>query len=189
MPRTHAVGGTHPYVGCILTSVALVAERTQRVQHLLGILHVVVDGSLDLSLALWRVDGLGGTLADIAATVEFRTLATQPQLVERDALTLEGADGDLFRHDGIAAANAGEACRLRIRTELNGTLAGSTNLVDRMGDLRILDVGLIGGIVEDQGIVLQGVVHPLAQFLLANDRSRGVVGIAEIDDIDRTTFG
>ena len=162
MPRTHAVGGTHPYVGCILAAVALVTKRAQRVQHLLGILHVIVDGCFDLSLALWRVDGLGGTLGDIAATVEFRTLATQPQLVKRDALTLEGADGDLFRHDGIATANTGEASCLGIRAELDGTLAGSANLVNAMGYLRILDIGLIGSIVEYQGIVLQSVVHPFA---------------------------
>lgn len=46
-----------------------------------------------------------------------------------------------------------------------------------------LDVSLIGGIVEQHGIVLQGEVDPLAQFFLAEHRSRGVVGVAQIDHV------
>ena len=52
-----------------------------------------------------------------------------------------------------------------------------------MGDAGVLDIGLIGGIVEDEGVVFQGVVHPFAQLLFGDDGTRGVVGIAEIDDV------
>ena len=188
LPGTHAVWTAHPDVGSILAAVALIAEGAQGVEHLLGVLHVIVDGGLNLLLALWRIDGLGGTLRYIAAAIELGTLATQPELVERYALALEGADGHLFRHDGITAADTCETCRLGIGTELDGAFAGTANLEDGVGYLRVLDVGLIGGIVEDEGIVLQCVVHPLAQLLLGDNRTRGVVRIAEVDDIDGTTF-
>ncbi len=189
LPGRHAVGTAHPDVRGILAAVALVAEGTQGGEHLRGVLHIVINGSLDLLFALGCVDGLGGTLTDIAAAIELGALATQPQLVERDALALEGADGDLFRHDGIAAADTRETSRLGIGSELDCALAGSANLIDGVRYLRVLNVGLIGGIIEDEGIVLQRVVHPLAQLLLADDRTRGVVGIAEIDDIDGTALG
>ena len=162
LPGRHAVGGAHPDVWGILAAVAFIAEGTQGFEHLFGVLHVVVDGGLDLLLALGRIDGLGGTLTDIAAAIELGTLATQPQLVERYALALESADGNFLRNDGIAAADTREACRLGIRTELDGALASSTNLVDAMGNILILYVGLIGCIVEDEGIILQRIVHPLA---------------------------
>ena len=58
-----------------------------------------------------------------------------------------------------------------------------------MRDVGILYVSLIGGIEEDERIVLQGVVHPLAQFLLRDDRSRRVVRKAEVDDIHWAAFG
>ena len=67
--------------------------------------------------------------------------------------------------------------------ELDGTLTGTTDLVDAMRNLFILDVGLISSIVENERVVLQGVVHPLAQLFLGNHRSRGVVGVAKIDHI------
>ena len=112
LPGRHAIGRAHPDVGGILAAIALVAEGAQGREHLRGVLHVVVDGGLDLLLTFGRVDGLGGTLRDIAAAIELGTLATQPQLVERYALALEGADGDPLRHDGIAAADTREAGRL-----------------------------------------------------------------------------
>ena len=68
--------------------------------------------------------------------------------------------------------------------ELDGHLAGTAYLVDGMRDVGVLDVGLVGGVVEDDGIVVDGVVDPLAQFLLGEHHSRGVVGVAEVDHVD-----
>ena len=189
LPGRHAVGAAHPDVGGILAAVALVTESTQRVEHLLGVLHVVVDGGLDLLLALWRVDSLGGSLTDITTAIELGTLTAQPQLVERYAFALKGTDGDLFWNNGIAATYTRESCRFGVGTELDGALAGSADLVDGVRYLRILDVRLIGCIIEDKGIVLQCIVHPLSQFLLGDNRTCGVVGIAEVDDIYGTSLG
>ena len=67
--------------------------------------------------------------------------------------------------------------------ELDGTFARTTNLVDRVRNLVVLNISLIGSIVEDKRIVLQRVVNPLAQFGLRNHRARGVVGITQINHI------
>ena len=73
--------------------------------------------------------------------------------------------------------------------ELDGALAGATNLVDRTGNLRVADIGGVGGIVKDEGVVLQGVVHPLAQLGFGDDGTCGVVGVAQVDHVDGTTLG
>ena len=70
--------------------------------------------------------------------------------------------------------------------ELDGTLAGTTDLIDRMRNLRIADIGLIGSVVEDKGIVFQRVVHPFAQLLFGNHRARRIIRITQIDDVDRS---
>ena len=81
-------------------------------KHTVGILHIVVDGLLNLLLALWSVDGLGSALRDIARAIEFRTLPTQSQLVQWDAFTLESGDADVFWHNRVTAADTSETCRL-----------------------------------------------------------------------------
>ena len=73
--------------------------------------------------------------------------------------------------------------------ELDGTLAGSPYLVDGARYLRIPDICLIGSVIKNQRIVLQRVVDPLAQLLLGDDRSRGVVRITQIDDIHVPVLG
>ena len=46
--------------------------------------------------------------------------------------------------------------------ELYGTLAGTTNLIDAVGNAVVLNISLVGSIVEDERVVMQGVVHPFA---------------------------
>ena len=72
--------------------------------------------------------------------------------------------------------------------ELDGTLSGTSYLIDAVRDVVILNVGLISGIVEDERVVVQGVIHPLAQFLFRDHRTCRVVGVAEIDDIHTTVW-
>ncbi len=78
----------------------------------MGIVHVVVDGLLDLLLALRRVDGLGSALRDVTGAIELRALTTEPQLVQWDALALEGGNADILWYDGVTTANTRETCRL-----------------------------------------------------------------------------
>ena len=58
-----------------------------------------------------------------------------------------------------------------------------------MGDIRILYICLIRSVVEDERIILQGEVHPLTQLLFANDSTRGIVRIAQIDDVHVLPLG
>ena len=51
-----------------------------------------------------------------------------------------------------------------------------------------MDISLISCIEEDEGIVLQSVVHPLAQLLLGDDGACRVVRETEVDDVDRTAL-
>ena len=78
LPGGGAVGCLQPDIRCILSAIDLVAQTAQGGEHLLGVLHIIVDGSLYLLLTLWRIDGLSRTLTDIAGTIELRTLAAVP---------------------------------------------------------------------------------------------------------------
>ena len=189
LPRAHAIGRSHPDVGGILTTVALIAQSLEDGEHAGGILHVVVDGFAHLCLAFGRIGGLGSALGDVAGAIELRALAAEPQLMQRDALAFESGHADLLRHHRVSTAHTREPGGLGERAELNSTPFRPTNLVDAMRDVRVLDVGFVGGVEEDESIVLQRVVHPLSQFLLGDDGTRGVVGIAEVDDFDGTSLG
>ena len=56
-----------------------------------------------------------------------------------------------------------------------------------MRDVGVLYVSLIGSIKEYERVILQGVVYPLAHLVLSNHRARRVVGIAQVDDLNRAT--
>ncbi len=189
LPRGRVVGGAHPDVRRILTTIALVAEGAECGKHQLCIRHIIVDGSLYLCLAFWCIDGLSSALGDIAGTIELGTLAAVPQLGKVDAFALEGGYGELLGNDGIATTHTRESGRLGIGAELDSTLAGTPNLVDRMRYLRITDIGLVGCIEEYQCIVLQSIVDKLTQLLLRDDCSRRVIRTAEVDHIDMTILG
>ena len=130
-------------------------------------------------LALGRIDGLGGALGDVGGAVELRALAAVPQVAQADTVKLQ-----LARHDRISAAHAREACRLGETAQFDGTTLGTGYLVDAVGDVVVLDEGFVGRIEEDEAALAQGVVHPLLQLVAAEHGARGVVGIAEVDEVD-----
>ena len=90
LPGAAAVGGAHPDVRGVLATVDLEAQLAQLGEHAVGVVHIVVDGLLNLLLALRGVDGLCGALGDVAGAIELGALTAQPELVEGDALTFEG---------------------------------------------------------------------------------------------------
>ena len=83
---------------------------------------------LDLSHAALGKDGGSAALHDIRHTVELGGLAAQPELVDVHAVAFQ-----IFRHDGVAAAGAGEACDLGEGADLDGALAGAIDLEDAAG--------------------------------------------------------
>ena len=105
-PRTHTIRGTHPDIWCILATVAFITQCTQTFQHALSVVHIIIDGGLDLLLTLRSINGLSSSLRDIARAIELRTLAAQPQLVQGDAFTLEGGDSHfLFENEWNSTAH------------------------------------------------------------------------------------
>ena len=133
---------------------------------------------LDLSHAALGKDGGCAALHDVGHTVELGGLAAEPELVEAHAVTLQ-----LLRHDGVAAAGAGEACDLGEGADLDGALAGTLDLEDAAGQLAVGDEALVGSIVEEDGVVLSGVLHPCLELVAGIGRAGGVVGAADVDDV------
>ena len=54
-----------------------------------------------------------------------------------------------------------------------------------MGHVGIADKRLVGGVEEYQGSVFTCVVHPDFQLTAREGRACGVVGVAEVDHVDR----
>ena len=109
--------------------------------------------------------------------------------MQRYAFTaVDGAGRYVFRHYGISAAQAGKSCRLGIAVELYRHLACALYLVYGVGDVGVLYVCFVGCVVEYQRVVLEGVVHPFAQFFLGYHRAGGVVGIAQVYYVDAAVW-
>ena len=52
-----------------------------------------------------------------------------------------------------------------------------------MGNIFVSDIGFVSRIVEDDALVAQGEVDPLAQLVFRQHRTRRVVGVAEVDHV------
>lgn len=57
------------------------------------------------------------------------------------------------------------------------------DFVDRTRDVFVLDECLIGGIVEDDGVIFLSVVYPGSKLLACGRGSCRVVRVAEVDDV------
>ena len=92
-----------------------------------------------------------------------------------------------LRDDGVAATGAGESGGLGHGTEFNGAGAGTFHLEDAANGVVHNEV-LISGIINDDGVLCVGVVHPLLQLLLAVGSTGGVVGRAEVNEVRMDTL-
>ena len=142
-----------------------------------GIVPVVLQVLLDLPLAGLGEDGLCTALGDVAHAVELRGLAAKPHLVEARAITLQGV-----RHDGVAATGAGEASLLREAAELDRDVTCARDLVDAVRQVAGHEA-LIGGIEEEDRVVLLCEAHPLREALAVIDGTGWVVRAAEVNDV------
>ena len=152
-----------------------------------GILHVKAHQLLHFRLASVGIDRLGTTLDDVADAVELGALAPVPEAPELHRVAIGGFAFQTLGHHGEGTAGAGEASVLGEGAELDRTVAGSLELKDRMGQCRILDEGLIGRIEQDQGAMAAGVIDPGLELLLGGNGPGGIVGEAEIDQVNRLT--
>ena len=78
LPRRGIAGCLYPKIGGVDSAIDPHAELSECLVHQPGVAHIIVDGLLDLLLALGGVDGLGSPLRDVACAVEFRALTAIP---------------------------------------------------------------------------------------------------------------
>src|SRR5438874_12384561 len=104
----------------------------------------MIDQGPHLAAALRCVNGFGASLHRIADTICLSAPATMPQGMQWELAAICGRRVQTFRHDGKTAPHAGETCVLRKAAELDCAFVRAWNFVDRMRDLRVADVGLIG---------------------------------------------
>ena len=183
-PRVDGMRRLHPEIGSVSAAEHLEAHLRERLAHQFGVTHVVGYRVAHLALAFRRIDCSGGALRYVARSIELCRLAALPKMVERYALLAVERHGcHLLRHYCVATAHAGEACRLRVAAKLDGALLCAAYLVDRVRYVVVLDVRLVGCIVEDERVVSQRILHPLLQFCLREHGSRRVVRVAEVNHV------
>ena len=77
-------------------------------------------------------------------------------------------------------ACSGKTRCLGIAAELDGNFPGSFDLKDGFRQRVVLDKGLIGGIEEDEGLVVPGIIDPGLQLFSGDGRTGRIVGEAQI---------
>ena len=179
-PRVFAIGSGNPDVGGVFAAIDSEPEEGEAFANELGILHVVLNGCLHLLLSFLRINGFGSALRNVGGTVELAALATVPEGIERSAVSTF----QFFRDDRVATPNARKSCCFGETAELDGTFLRPFYLVDGVGQRVVLDEGFVGRIIKNECLLPEGIIDPLCQFLLRDDSPRGVVGIAEIDDVE-----
>ena len=143
----------------------------------------MIDERAHLLLAFGRIERLGAALHGIAHAVELRAHAAIPERMQRGHRSVGRRGHERLRHDGERAADAGEPAVLREAAELDGTFARAGNFVDGMRGRRVGDVGFVGGVEEDDRLVLQRVIHPGLKLCARRGRSSRVVRRAEVNDV------
>ena len=99
-------------------------------------------------------------------------------------LAIESYSCKLLWNNCISTSHTSEACCLRIASELYCHLASPLYLVNRVWNFIILDVSLVGSIIEYYCIVVYGIVYPFAQLLFRQHGARRVVRVAEVYHVD-----
>ena len=99
-------------------------------------------------------------------------------------LAIEGYCCKFLWNNSISTSHTSETCSLGIASKLYCHLASTLYLVDRVGNIIVLDVSLVGCIIEYYCIIVYGIVYPFAQLLFRQHGARRVVRIAEVYHVD-----
>ena len=94
-----------------------------------------------------------------------------------------GGGQQCFRHHGEGAARAGEPAVLRKASEFNRALARAWDFVDRMRNLRVGNVRLVSGVVEEDRFVLQRVIDPGGELFAPGDGAGWIVRITKVNEV------
>src|SRR3954471_21519908 len=100
--------------------------------------------------------------------------------MQRQLLSRFGLRHQRLRHHCESAAYASETAGLREAAELDCVLASAFDLENRMRNRRVGDVGLIRGIVKQDGFMLPRIINPRFQLLARSDRTRRIVRKTEV---------
>src|SRR5205823_11315466 len=89
-----------------------------------------------------------------------------------------------FWHYRECASRAGEAALFGKAAKFDGAIPHAWDFVDRVGNPRFGDVGLVSRIVENNGSVFQRIIHPLRKLFSTGNCAGGIVRITKIYNID-----
>ena len=153
-------GASHPDVRRVHAAENFQPGFLRALAQNFRVAEIMFDERAHLRFALRRIERLGAALDDVAHAVELRRHAPRPERMQRLELAGLRLRVERFRHDGERAARAGEAAVLREAAELDGALARAGNFVNRMRQRRVGDVGLVGRVEQDDGLVFERVFHP-----------------------------
>ena len=131
------------------------------------------------------VNGFGGALDRVRDPVELGAVPSAPQLVHRMGFTRWGVRHQRSRHHGIGAARAGETGGFGKTSKFNGHLPSALDFENGVGQGLIPDKGFVSGIVQYNGPVGRGVIHPSLELIAGDGRTGGVVGKTQVDQIHR----
>src|SRR5207253_8963148 len=109
--------------------------------------------------------------------------ARQPQREEAREAAVAGGGPQGFRHHGEGATRAGEPAVLRKAAEFNRALARAWDFVDRMRNLRVGDVRLVSGVVEEDRFVLQRVIDPGGELFAPGNGAGWIVWITKVNEV------
>ena len=186
IPAGHIVGSLEPDVRSVDTAEAGETGRSKTLADDAGVLHVVANELLYLSLTFLSIDGSGTALDDVGSAVELGGVATVPKGTEVAGFAVLGVGHQLLGDYGVAATGTGEAGGLTEGTELDGYLSGTFDFVDGAGNIVLGDVCSISAVVEDDSLFLAGVGYPCLKLLPGESGTGRIVGGAEVNHVYMT---
>ena len=178
LPAVHFIGAFEPDIGGIFSARVEDAEFVETVCDDLCVFAVVAEIFGDLLLPLLGKHCRRAHLGDVADAVELGGLPSRPEFVEGSPLPYER-----LGNDGIAATHPRKARRLGIGAEFDGALLCPLYLIDGTREGGVGDEVFIGGVIEKNGVLFAGILHPLFELFLCVCRARRIVGRAQIDDV------
>src|SRR5204863_7231988 len=99
--------------------------------------------------------------------------------MQRKLAAVSRARLQILGHHRERAPDAGEVAILRETAEFYRAFPPSRNLEDRMRDRRIADVGLVGCVEKDDGVVFAGIIDPTRQLLSRRHAACRIIRKAE----------
>jgi len=151
--------------------------------HDAGILQVVLDHRFHLFGPLFRIDGGSRLLNRVGDAIEFGCMPAHPQWLYRMWLTIAVISHQFIRDDCEGTTRTGEPCSLGKASEFDGHAFRSFDLIDGMRNGRIGYKRLVGCIIKNNALILDGIVYPFLKYLFGCNRPGWIVGETKEDEI------